>query len=55
VTGVIRGWTEALQLMPVGAKWKLCIPSELAYGKSGRGGIGPNETLLFDIELVGIK
>ncbi|MHC4199755.1 MAG: FKBP-type peptidyl-prolyl cis-trans isomerase [Planctomycetota bacterium] len=55
VTGVIRGWTEALQLMAVGAKWQLFIPSELAYGKSGRGTIGPNETLLFDIELVGIK
>ncbi len=55
VTGVIKGWTEALQLMAVGAKWKLFIPSELAYGKSGRGSIGPNEALLFDIELVGIK
>jgi len=55
VTGVIKGWTEALQLMAVGAKWQLSIPSELAYGKSGRGSIGPNEALLFDIELVGIK
>jgi len=55
VTGVIKGWTEALQLMAVGAKWKLFIPSEIAYGKSGRGSIGPNEALLFDIELVGIK
>jgi FKBP-type peptidyl-prolyl cis-trans isomerase FklB len=56
VTGVIKGWTEALLLMPVGSKWQLFIPSDLAYGASGtRGAIGPNATLIFDIELVGIQ
>ena len=56
VTGVIAGWVEALQLMPVGSKWQLFIPSELAYGSRGAGqSIGPNETLIFDIELLGIK
>ena len=55
VGGVIAGWTEALQLMPVGSKWKLTIPANLAYGERGAGGaIGPHETLQFDIELLDI-
>ncbi|MGZ3568361.1 MAG: FKBP-type peptidyl-prolyl cis-trans isomerase, partial [Thermodesulfobacteriota bacterium] len=56
VSGVIPGWTEALQLMEEGAKWQLFIPSNLAYGERGAGGvIGPNATLLFEIELVSIQ
>jgi FKBP-type peptidyl-prolyl cis-trans isomerase len=52
---VIPGWTEALQMMPVGSKWKLFIPPELAYGTGGAGAaIGPNATLIFDVELVSI-
>jgi FKBP-type peptidyl-prolyl cis-trans isomerase FklB len=53
---VVKGWTEALQLMPVGSKWQLFIPSDLAYGPNGAGQmIGPNATLIFDIELLSIK
>lgn len=55
VNGVIKGWVEALQLMPVGSKWKLYVPSDLAYGQRGSGGaIGPNETLIFEVELLEI-
>ncbi len=52
VTGVIAGWVEGLQLMNEGSKYKLYIPSNIAYGIYGNGNIGPNETLLFDIELI---
>ena len=55
VGGVIKGWTEALQLMPVGSKWQLFIPAELAYGDRGAGAdIGPGETLVFEVELISI-
>jgi len=58
VNGVIKGWTEALQLMPVGSKWQLFIPSDLAYGDRGadpRSGIGPDATLIFEVELLSIQ
>jgi len=55
VTQVIQGWVEALQLMPVGSKWKLYIPSELAYGAQGAGqSIAPHTTLVFEVELLAI-
>lgn len=56
VNGVIKGWTEALQLMPVGSKWELFVPPDLAYGSRGAGAdIGPNSTLIFEVELHSIK
>lgn len=56
VNQVIKGWVEALQLMSVGSKWRLYIPSELAYGSQGAGSsIEPNSTLIFDVELLGIE
>lgn len=54
VGGVIKGWTEALQLMPVGSKWELYIPADLAYGDQGRPGIEPGDTLVFEVELLSI-
>jgi len=56
VGGVIKGWTEALQLMPVGSKWQIFIPADLAYGMRGQGpAIGPNATLIFDLDLISIQ
>ncbi len=53
--GVIKGWAEALQLMPVGSKWQLFVPGELAYGEAGSGAVGPNTTLIYEVELLAIK
>jgi len=56
VSGVIKGWTEALQLMPVGSKWQLFVPASLAYGdRAASALIGPDATLIFDVELVSIQ
>ncbi len=55
VKGVIAGWTEALQLMPTGSKWQLFVPASLAYGAQGPPTIGPNATLIFEVELVSIQ
>ena len=56
VNGLIKGWTEALQLMSVGSKWQLFVPSDLAYGQNGAGAkIGPNSVLIFELELLGIN
>jgi len=56
VNGVIKGWTEALQLMPTGSKWQLFVPPDLAYGARGAGqDIGPNATLIFEVELLSIQ
>jgi FKBP-type peptidyl-prolyl cis-trans isomerase FklB len=56
VNGVIKGWTEALQLMKEGSKWELFIPSDLAYGEKGAGNvIGPDATLVFEVELLSVK
>jgi FKBP-type peptidyl-prolyl cis-trans isomerase FklB len=56
LSGVIKGWTEALQLMPVGSRWMLYIPSDLAYGEQGAGQvIAPGSALIFEVELISIK
>ena len=57
LNGVIKGWTEALQLMKEGSKWQLYLPSNLAYGETGTvgGPIGPNAALIFDVELVSLQ
>ena len=53
--GAISGWREALKLMPVGSKWQIVVPPQLAYGERSEGGIGPNSTLIFEVELLAIR
>jgi len=55
VSGVIKGWTEALEMMPVGSKWQLFVPADLAYGATGKNEIPPNTTLVFEVELKSIE
>ena len=55
IDGVIAGWTEALMLMQEGDKWRLFVPSDLAYGPSGIGPIPPNSTLIFEVQLIEVK
>jgi FKBP-type peptidyl-prolyl cis-trans isomerase len=55
VKGLMAGWTEALQLMPVGSKWQIFIPPHLAFGEKAVGGIGPNAMLIFEVELISIQ
>jgi FKBP-type peptidyl-prolyl cis-trans isomerase FklB len=56
ISALIAGWKQALSMMPVGSKWQIAIPSQLAYGERGVGtDIGPNEVLVFDVELVAIR